>query len=102
MSEHRYSRPPVPATLELTATELKPMLAEVVHQAKTRGGAEEAMAVMVSLWDQWMAAEKDHQKALRRSSTPKTDLMLASGQLIGIKAAIGAHLARHRHLVRKP
>ncbi len=101
---HRYGKPLVksaPPTLELTAAEVHPALAKVAEQAAAQATATEALAVMVALWGQWQAAEKDHQKALRKkSASPKTDLMLVSGQIMAIKAMITTHLQRHAHLVR--
>jgi len=68
----------------------------VIREAESKATAEEALAVMVNLWNDWLAAEKDHQKLLRKKgSTPKTDLLLVAGQMMAIKAMISRHLERH-------
>lgn len=85
-------------TLELTATEVHPMLTEAMGEAAGRGRAEEALAVAVALMGNLEALEEDERRARTRKKSG-TDQVLLAGQIMAIKGALAAHLKRYQHLL---
>ncbi len=97
--QFRYQAPVVPLKAqEIIDVEAKDVTVSgdhVIAQAISRGRAEEALAVASALWDD-LAALEDTEKKLRRKRTSVTDAVLVTGQIMGVKAALGRHLNRHR------
>ena len=85
--------------LELTATEVHPLVSEAMDEAAGKATAEEALAVAVMLWGNLCALEEDAKKARTRKKSG-TDQVLISGQIMGVKGALHQHLTRHAHLLK--
>jgi hypothetical protein len=110
-AKFRYDKPPIPLvaeppkTLDLTAEDITPLVAQVSRSAYAAGTSEEALATVVDLWDQLTALKTD-EKELRRgrdNEHRRTSALLNAGQIMGLETAIGRHLERHAHLApRRP
>ena len=97
---HRYAKPLVKPTLELTAAEIHPALLTIVSEARAKATAEEALAVVIDLWNDLLALEETTKEKRRRKNSG-VDQVLVAGQTMAIKGAITRHLERHAHLTKR-